>query len=133
MLLFMPQQRPDPRQQIAQRKRLCDVVVGSEIEAKDPVRLDGPGRQHQIENHQLRGVLAEGAVSALPVSGREDLVRFEFQVILQPAQDGRIVLDDENAAHASYFAARCLGRKFSSAHSSVRVTTLWNNPCFPSG
>jgi hypothetical protein len=36
---------------------------------------------------------------ARSLASRQDLVRLELQVVLQTAQDGRIVFDDENAAH----------------------------------
>ena len=38
--------------------------------------------------------------SAIRSSGRQDLVRLELQVVAQPARDGRIVFDNEKAAHS---------------------------------
>ena len=51
-----PEQRPQPREQLLERERLDDVVVGAGVEAVDPV-LDGvPGGQHQD-----RSAVAAGA------------------------------------------------------------------------
>ena len=41
------QQRPDPRQQLAERERLDEVVVGAGVQPVDPVADGVAGGQHQ--------------------------------------------------------------------------------------
>ena len=58
-----------------------------------------PRQQHQVEDHEVRRVLAQRVVSGLPAGSGQDLVRLELQVVPQAAEDGRIVFDNENATH----------------------------------
>src|SRR5919108_1335424 len=114
----------DPRQHLAHRERLGDVVVGAQLEADDLVDLGVFGRdhddrhaarlaqrpaevepahsgQHQVEQDQVRsrgpsGAQAGGAVGRL-VDGKAG----GDEVVLQHLADAFVVLDDEDSARAA--------------------------------
>jgi hypothetical protein len=124
----MPQQRSHPRQQLAQRKRLADIIVRAKIQTHHAITFlrprrqhqDGPAeslsahppaqivsvqfRQQQVEDQQVGRVLPQQPVARFAIGSRHHLVRLELQVIPQTAQDGRIVFNNENSAHKIYRA-----------------------------
>ena len=66
-----PQQRPDPRHQLARRERLGHVVVGADAEPDEHVRLVVARREHQ---HRHRPVALDPPAHLEPVEARQHQV-----------------------------------------------------------
>ncbi len=115
-----PQTHADTGDQLAQRKRLRDVVVGADLEPQDPVDLlafggqHDDGRldpllpelaadveathagQHDVQQDQVR-VLFDGEVDRrVAAAGRDDAVPLLLQVELQALRDVFFVFDDQD-------------------------------------
>ena len=109
--------------EFADAEGLGDVIVGAEIEAADDVFLlalcgeheDGHGeffradgaadfkaveaREHDIEDDEVRGAVEGGIEALLAVAGGADLVAEGGEVVLEGAEDGGVVFDDEDGRH----------------------------------
>src|SRR6266508_2341636 len=118
-----PQAYADARHQLAQGKRLRDVVVGADLEAEDPVDFlsfcgehdDGSfdpflpqlaadvqaahAGQHDVQEDQMR-VLLDGEVDRRVASaGFEDAVSLLLEVDLESLGDVLFVFDDQDLLH----------------------------------
>ena len=130
-----PEQRPDPRSKLVQRKGLDHVVIRPRVEPPDPVRLlrargdedDGhlalgrralpaqtaqefvPARpwQHPVEQHEVHPRGLERLPSARRVLDLADLISRFAEVPRDHLPHGRLVLHDQNARnHAPYSPSR---------------------------
>ena len=114
-------QRPQPRQQLGQRERLGEVVVGPGVQPLDPVadgvaggededrhvvpggpqragRLEAVEPRHHHVHHDRVGPGAGDAREGLrPVAGERDVVAVELEGPSQRVADGPVVVDDEHA------------------------------------
>ncbi len=115
------QQRPQASEQLLERERLGEVVVGPGVETLDPVtdgvargededryvvaggaqrtgRLDPvEARHHHVDHHDV-GVLGADRHQALgPVGGEHDVVPVELQRPAQRVAHRAVVVDDEHA------------------------------------
>jgi hypothetical protein len=105
----MTQQRPDSRQQFSERKRLADIIIGAEVQAHHSIPLlrasrkheDGrveslaahpPAQvvsaqlgQHQVEDQEVRLMVADGPLAGFAINRCQDLVRLELQIVPQAA------------------------------------------------
>jgi hypothetical protein len=121
--LGAPENRPDPRNELARRERLGQVVVGSQLEAQDPIDLLVPGGEDQnrhaspspqlladfdsvqvgqteIEDDEARVTPLDGLEAALARALADDLEACLLQVRSHQLADGLVVLDhDHNSAH----------------------------------
>jgi hypothetical protein len=115
-----PQHRADPSQQLPQGERLGDVVVGAQLEAAHAVPLLAAGgqhdhrdvdpaapqlaadvpaahaRHHDVEQDQVGRLAGRPPQPVLAVQAHRGLVALEAQVVLEPADDVRLVVDDED-------------------------------------
>ena len=111
------------RQELGDRKRLGDVIVGAEFEPEHLVGLrrarrqhdDRRGvraraqlaadveavllRQHDVENHEIGREAGGAGESLVAVRRRLHFVAFELEVVTQTEQHLRFVLDHQNALH----------------------------------
>src|SRR4051812_13485028 len=118
------QQRADPRQHLLQVERLCDIVVGTCIEALDLVApavargedqdrhgaaVAPPGFQHRdavllrqadVEHHGIVGLVVTEKMPLLAIEGAIDDIAGVGQRLGKLAIEIGVVLDDEQA-HAS--------------------------------
>ena len=116
-----PQQRAQPGQQLLERERLGEVVVGAGVEPLDPVadrvaggehedrqvvarraeragRLDAVEPRHHHVDHDRVGRDAADAGERLgAVAGERHLVAVELQRATQRVTDRPVVVDDEDA------------------------------------
>ena len=60
-------QRPHPRQQLLERERLAEVVIGAAVEACDPVGHGGPRGEHDHRGPHLRAAQAPADLESLHV------------------------------------------------------------------
>ena len=112
----------DPRDQLARRERLGDVVVGAELEPDHLVDLAvlggqhddrdvgalpdraahlgarDPG-QHQVEQHQVGAVAVEVVERVVAVGGHRDLVPLLAEHVRQGVAERLLVLDDQHSGH----------------------------------
>ena len=112
----------DARQQLGPAERLGDVVVGADLEPDDAVDLvalrrqdDHRGRhplasqdaedldaaharQHDVQQDEVEALAAGGLERRLAVGGGRHLVALSRQVEGQRLAQGRVVLDEEEAA-----------------------------------
>ncbi len=113
-------ERLDPAHQLPQAERLCEVVVGAELQADDLVDLLVPGGQHEdrrlrprgaqppehlepvhagqadVEHDEVRG-LVRGEVEAFLAGPRDrDLVALLLERVLDTARDRELVFDDQD-------------------------------------
>ena len=115
------QQRADPGEQLLERERLDEVVVGTGVEAVHPVAHAGARGQHQHRHAVALGPQAPAGREAVDLGhqhvqddhvrlGRADLpqrlgtvlrqvdgVAFERQRAPQRLADGRLVVDDQDS------------------------------------
>ena len=107
------------RQEFVQRKRLGNVIVGSQLEREDLVDfliLCGQHdyrhrarfanlfarfhavehRQHDVEYDQVRLFVLRHSDSAAPVAGGDDFITAALEVVAQRLQDRRLVVNDED-------------------------------------
>ena len=112
-----------PREQLARRVRLRDVVVGAELEPHDDVDLAvlggqhhdrhlarhahlsahlgaGNARQHQIEQHHVGALFAEHAQRLLSVVDDLDLEALALQQVGERIREVGFILNEQNASHA---------------------------------
>src|SRR5205085_1063334 len=109
----------DPGDHLADVERLGDVVIGPEVEAHDLVDLlvlrgedddrdldvvllerladleAGDPREHDVQDDQVGRAVHGELEAALTVVRGEDVVPLELEVLLQPEEDRRIILDDQ--------------------------------------
>src|SRR5256885_5015352 len=121
-----PQDRPDPRRDLARRERLEHVVVGADLQADHPVRLlvaageddhrdvaaraqrteeiePVPVGQHQIEDEQIDFA---GESARLPERGRlRNLEPVAPKGEGETLADGGLVVDEEDGRHRVYGGA----------------------------
>jgi hypothetical protein len=127
--LAATEQCPDPSQQFLECKRFDEVIVGPGLKPRDPIsdriprgqhqhgngratfgrfgRAESPANvnsvdagQFQVENRQVRRVVAEEVKRRPPIPGHFDLEPFEDQATPNEAGDRRFILDDQNAGRA---------------------------------
>src|SRR2546421_2079068 len=115
------QQRPQPGQQLRERERLDQVVVGAGVQAADPVTDRIPGGEHQdrypaaarpqraahlypvhprhhhVEQHRVVVVVAGAEQRFLAVVGDVDGVPFALQAATQRPDQLDLVVYDQNA------------------------------------
>ena len=115
------EERLHARHQLRRPERLDDVVVGADVQPQHHVRLLPFGGehedrhvetvsahcladlvavdrgQHHIEQNQIRLVLQSRVEAGLPVGGHGYLEPMTRKGIGQPAHDGRLVLDQQDA------------------------------------
>ena len=115
-----PKQRAQPGQQLVERERLDDVVVGARVEAGDPVgdlvargqhqdgqRVAGPAkapaglepvqpRHRDVEDDRVDAVAAQSVERLLAVAGQLDVVALQLEGTAERVPDGGLVVDDEN-------------------------------------
>src|SRR5262245_37416682 len=128
--------RADSRTQLFRTERLRDVIVGAEIEAEHLFRfLRFCGQQddrrrharaaqlathveavlsgeHHVQQHQVESALASTPHGGDAVRDQLDLVAFELEIVLESDRDARLVLDDDDSAHATASAAASIsGRR----------------------
>ena len=135
--------RVDARDQLADRERLGDVVVGAGVEAPDLVGLlrtrgQHDDRQdwllgadllahreavhvgqHQVQQHQIRRAILRQLHTLAPEAARHDLEPLELQRVAQAAHQIRLVLDDQHAPgaqRASPIRSRPVRRSFAPRH-----------------
>ena len=117
-----PEHGPDAGDELLGAERLDHVVVGAELEARDPVRLvaaggeddDGDGgvaadgahdvepvdpRQAEVEDERVRPPGAERGDRRGAVGRGEDGEPGVFEVVADEPGDLGLVLDDEDRAH----------------------------------
>ena len=123
------QHRPDPGEQLVQRKRLGQVVVGTRVESVDPVvdgvprgehqdrqvvagRSQGLGRldaveprHHDVDDQGVGGQPVDPGERLHAVVGDRHLVPVELERAAQRVADGAVVVDDKNA-HTAQAATR---------------------------
>jgi len=114
------QQRPDTRQELGECERLGEVIVGTLVEADDPVfdgvlrgqdkywRLNATfaqrgedidpvaARQHEIEQEEVEGALARQEEAFFSCGRNRDLVVLGLEARTQRIRDLRFVLDDQD-------------------------------------
>ncbi len=120
-----PQQRPEPGEQLLERERLDQVVVGAGIEPVDPVvggvacgeqqhrdvvplGADAAAhlepvddRHHHVEHHDVGQALGEDAEGPTTVGSGGDVVALEGQAALEAVPDIGFVVDDQDGGHLS--------------------------------
>ena len=130
-----PQQRLDSRQQLEDAERLGDVVVRAEPEAAHLVRLLAPrredqhrhrqpvvaqlpqhavavhARQHQVEDDEIGTRGARAGEAGRAVGGHVHVVALDLQVVAQTERQVVVVLDDEDAGHATRGGVRRSGSR----------------------
>ena len=123
-LLGPPEDRPDPRRELAQAERLGHVVVGAELEADDLVHLgvlgrehddrhaglgpDDPAdldagqlRQHQVEQDEVGPLGPEQRERLAAVGGGDGAIPLELERFHEGLAERRLVVNDEDrACHA---------------------------------
>src|SRR5262249_30312822 len=138
--------RPHPRQQLADGEGLRDVVVGPELEAHHLVDLLATGGEHHdrglealaperladleagelgehdVEDEEVRLLRARPLEAGLPVGGGQDLVALELEVVLEAEHHVRLVLHDEYLAHGR--SAERSPSPLSAGITSVKVLPL---------
>ena len=110
-------------------KRLGHVVVGSHAEADEQIGLVVSGRQHEdrhrplrldpatdleaveagkhdVEHDEVRAVLEVGGHGTRPVVGLDDVEPLGAEAVCDGLVDRRVILDQEDSAHASSVGAR---------------------------
>ena len=124
------QQRPQPGQQLLQRERLGQVVVGAGVEALDPVADGVAGGEHQDGYVVAGGAQRAGGLDAVEprhhhvhddhvgrrprrsrqrlgaVGGQGHVVPVELQRPAQRLAHGPVVVDDEDAGGAGSGGSR---------------------------
>ena len=131
-----PQQRAQPGQQLLQRERLGEVVVGAGVEALDPVTDGVAGGQHQdgyvvpggaqrpggldavepghhhVHHDDVRADPADPGQRLGPVGRQRDGVPVELERPPQRLPDRLVVVDDEDAGsgRGSVHAPNCAKR-----------------------
>ena len=116
-----PQQRADPRDELAHAERLGQVVVRADAQPDQDVGLVVASRQHQhrhrahrldpaahlvpvepgqhhVEHDQVRLVLGKGLYGGRPVVGLRDVVPLRRQTVAHGPVDHGLVLDHEDPA-----------------------------------
>src|SRR5271166_3599238 len=118
-----PENRFDPRQKFANRKRLGDIIIGAEFQSHYFVHFLAARRQHDdgnrgllglqllanvqtahtrhhdVENYEIRR-LAQGPLQAGDtVRCGDHLVAFEFEVVPQPRHHVGLVFDNKDLGH----------------------------------
>jgi hypothetical protein len=115
------EQRPNPREELGQRKRLDQIVVGALIQAKDAIvdavasgqnqdwRLQVPlpqglqdfepvpPRQHQIEYDQIEHFSVRAKKPVLARYGDDNVVMLCLQGRLEHLSQFPLIFDDQNA------------------------------------
>jgi hypothetical protein len=123
-----PQHAFDPRQQLAQMKRLRQVIIGAHFEPDDAVNGFAPAGQdddadarllvaqrprqgqtvlagqHQIENHEVDLGLAEHAAHAGTLMCRGDPIPLAGEVFLDDVADLLLIVYDENVTVVAHRA-----------------------------
>ena len=118
-----PQERLNPRHELARGERLGEVVVAANLEAHDPVDLLGPCReeddkrigegpdaeedlepvepgQHDVEDHDVGQEGADLLDRVRPVGGLGNRHPLSLQEPPNDRTDRRLVVDDEHACRA---------------------------------
>ena len=113
------QERPDAAPELPDRERLRDVVVGAELEPEHLVELVVAGREHDdrhgalgaqaladlepvelrehdVEDDEVDGLLAEALERLLAVARRHDAEAVALERIGQKLLDGLLVVDEED-------------------------------------
>jgi hypothetical protein len=119
-----PEQRPHPRDQLADPERLGQVVVRATVESEHFVHFVAPrgkhqdrnigitritanraaqrhavqAGQHQVEHDELERVAPGQGKRFVAVALRDDRQTLELQVKLDQLSDVRVVLDEEHAS-----------------------------------
>ena len=125
-----PQDRVDPEHELARAERLGHVVVGAALEPDHPVGLGAEGgqhdhrqvvaagaqpladletvdaRQHQVEDHQVGGTVAQQCERALAVGGLVHLVPGGPQVGDHDLADRHVVIDHQYPCHRHLLGPR---------------------------
>ena len=118
-----PQHGAHARQQLGDRERLGDVVVGAQLEAEHLVGFGRAGgqhddrrrdrarpqvaahveavllRQHHVEDHQVGRERAGLLQPLVAVGGGFDLVALELEVVAQPEPHLRLVFNHQDSFH----------------------------------
>src|ERR1035438_2005754 len=153
-----PQKGFHPGEQLPDAEGLGDVIVRAQFQAADNVillplggehddghvQLAGPGspadliaidlRQHQVQQQQVRRFLQQGIQSLLAVPGGADHIALSFKVVLQPAQQCRIVFNDQDGFGAHRIGSWPMGGSpngtgFSErSGGSVGASASWSAP-----
>jgi hypothetical protein len=120
--------RTDPHRQLARAERLGHVVVGADLEPRQPLVLlaqrgqhhhrDGPplaqppadleavdAGQHQVEHHQVGGALGDHAQCLVAVADALHAVAVAHQVALDYVRHRRVVIDHDDPAGQVKLAA----------------------------
>src|SRR5919106_1084182 len=146
-----PFHRAHPRQELTDRERLRDVVVGAGIERGDLVVLRLPHGEHEhrrlgetaqaadhfmsvdageaeVEDNQVDGIGCEDVEGGLSARCGKDLVAARPQARLDGAADLRVVVDDQDAGR--HQSASRIGRRNTTAvpppgASSIQIVPPW--------
>ena len=114
----------DARRQLARAERLGDVVVGAELEPRDPLGLLAARRQHDDRDRRRRRIGAQRLADEQPVHARQHQIEDDrsgpasgraatppsptrrsrrvpglLQIVRDQIGDVVVVLDDQHAAH----------------------------------
>jgi hypothetical protein len=139
--LAPPQHGPHSGQELADRERLSEVVVGTEIEGLDAVvflalrrhhdhghritlpqffeqvRAVEPG-QHQVEEDQVESLAVGDLEPRHAVGGLEDMAVLLSQALRDGKPGGLVVLDDQNSRCCHRATISCGGRQAEACHAS---------------
>ena len=120
-----PQDRGDPRSQLAGAKRLHDVVVRAKRETHDSLLFLAAGREHdqghppvcphpaaylqaadlgehKVEYDEIGFALSKDLERLFAVGGRDDVVAIAPQIEANDFPDVRLVVDDQDLRHGSF-------------------------------
>ncbi len=127
-LELMPHGGPHPREKLRHAERLCDVIVGTEIERRYLARLVAAAREHddrdvfvapadhpkkldaldvrkaEVEDDQV-GVLVQQLEPGFAVGGLQDVMPLRAQPHTQELADGRLIVDDQHTERRGGHAA----------------------------
>ena len=143
-----PKDRLDPDDQFPWRERLDDVVVGSELEARDAVGFLASGREqddwefalgtdpaaevqpaalrdHDVEDHQIRAIHLDRPTRRQAVGRFERLETFVVQVAHDDVAHDVLVVNDEHPWRATHLAGN---PGISEAASAIRKTVATSRP-----
>src|SRR6476659_9230310 len=114
-----PQHRADPRHQFPELARLCDVVVGAELEPNDAVDRARGRRQHddgdidatlevaddrkpvflghvEVEHHEIGRAALDGAAQAFAAIAQRHVKAVHLEVIADHLAGRRLIVDDDD-------------------------------------
>src|SRR5712675_1161016 len=114
-----PQHRANPRHQFSELARLCDVVVGAELQPNDAVDRACGRRQHddgnvdaalevaddrkpvflghvEVEHHEVRRAGFDGAAQAFTAVAQRHVKAMHLEIIADHLAGRRLVVDDDD-------------------------------------